>query len=135
MQRSRFITVAQLRVAGLILAALAVVGVAVYKLGKAGKLFAKRYELVVYLPAASGLREGGSVTLAGQLVGTVKRIEFLPVDYDTTYGPAVTVGDVAITAPKAYGYPGYERSGRDGCYGGPEPRRRAHTARDQRNWL
>jgi phospholipid/cholesterol/gamma-HCH transport system substrate-binding protein len=84
MQRSRFITVAQLRVAGLILAAFAVVGVAIYKLGKAGKLFAKRYELVVYLPAASGLREGGSVTLAGQLVGTVKRIEFLPVDYDTT---------------------------------------------------
>jgi penicillin-binding protein 1C len=27
-----------------------------------------------------------------------------PVDYDTSYGPAVTAGDVAIIAPKAYGY-------------------------------
>jgi penicillin-binding protein 1C len=27
-----------------------------------------------------------------------------PTDYDTTYGPSVTVGDVAIITPKAYGY-------------------------------
>jgi len=90
MQRSRFITVAQLRVVGLILVAFAVLGIAIYKLGKAGKLFGKRYNLIVYLPAASGLREGGSVTLAGQLVGTVKKIEFLPVDNDTTRNLRVT---------------------------------------------
>ena len=33
---------------------------------------------------ANGLREGGSVMVAGQLAGTVKKIEFLPVDNDTT---------------------------------------------------
>ena len=33
---------------------------------------------------ANGLRVGGSVTVAGQLAGTVKEIEFLPVDADTT---------------------------------------------------
>jgi len=84
MKRSRLITVAQLRVAGLILVAIAILAIALYKLGQAANLFTRRYDLIVYLPAANGLREGGSVTLAGQLVGTVKQIDFLPVDYDTT---------------------------------------------------
>ena len=78
------ITWDQLRVAALILFAVGVLGAAAYTLGRAANLFSKRYELVVYLPAANGLRQGGSVTLAGQLVGTVKKIEFLPVDFDTT---------------------------------------------------
>lgn len=84
MKRSAMITVDQLRVGGVILAAVAVIAFAVYKLGQAANLFTKRYELIVFLPSANGLREGGSVTLAGQLVGTVKKIEFLPVDFDTT---------------------------------------------------
>jgi phospholipid/cholesterol/gamma-HCH transport system substrate-binding protein len=78
------ITWDQLRVAGVILVAVAILGMAAYKLGQAANLFTKRYELVVFLPNANGLRPGGSVTLAGQLVGTVKEIEFLPVDFDTT---------------------------------------------------
>ncbi|HMC55838.1 MAG TPA: MlaD family protein [Gemmatimonadaceae bacterium] len=84
MKRPSFISVDQLRVGGLILVAMLILGFAVYKLGQAANLFSRRYELIVYLPSANGLREGGTVTLAGQLVGTVKKIEFLPVDYDTT---------------------------------------------------
>jgi phospholipid/cholesterol/gamma-HCH transport system substrate-binding protein len=84
MKRSALITWDQLRVGGIILAAVAVLGLAAYQLGKAANLFTRRYELVVFLPSANGLRVGGSVTLAGQLVGTVKDIDFLPVDYDTT---------------------------------------------------
>jgi len=91
MKRSAFITVDQLRVGGTILVALLVLALAVYKLGKAANLFSKRYELIVYLPSANGLRQGGSVTLAGQLVGTVKTIEFLPVDFDTTRNLRVVV--------------------------------------------
>lgn len=78
------ITWDQLRVAGVILVAVAVLALAGWKLGQAANLFTKRYELIVFLPNANGLRAGGSVTLAGQLVGTVKEIEFLPVDLDTT---------------------------------------------------
>ena len=74
----------QARVAGIILVAVGILGLAAYKLGQAANLFTKRYELIVFLPSANGLRQGGSVTLAGQLVGTVKEIEFLPVDFDTT---------------------------------------------------
>lgn len=84
MKRSAKITWDQLRVALVILAAVGIVVLAGYKLGQAANLFTRRYELVVFLPAANGLRPGGSVTLAGQLVGTVKEIEFLPVDFDTT---------------------------------------------------
>jgi len=91
MKRSAIITVDQLRVGGVILLALGIVALAVYKLGQAANLFTKRYELVAFLPAAPGLREGGSVTLAGQMVGTVKRIDFLPVDFDTAHNLRVVV--------------------------------------------
>ncbi|MEX2151907.1 MAG: MlaD family protein [Gemmatimonadaceae bacterium] len=84
MKRSAFITWDQLRVAGLILVAVGILVATFYTLGRAANLFTKRYELIVFMPAANGLRPGGSVTLAGQLVGTVKEIEFLPVDFDTT---------------------------------------------------
>jgi phospholipid/cholesterol/gamma-HCH transport system substrate-binding protein len=91
MKRSSIITWEQLRVGGVIVVAVIIVALAVYKIGKAANLFARQYQLVVYLPAANGLREGGSVTLAGQLVGTVKRIDFLPVDFDTTRNLRVVI--------------------------------------------
>jgi phospholipid/cholesterol/gamma-HCH transport system substrate-binding protein len=91
MKRSSFITWDQLRVGLVIVAALGILTLAVYKLGQAANLFAKRYDLVAFLKEANGLREGGTVTLAGQLAGTVKKIEFLPVDADTTRNLKITV--------------------------------------------
>lgn len=84
MKRSTVITWDQLKVGAVILVALVVMGVAILKLGQAAHLFAKRYELVSFVPNTAGLREGGQVTVAGQLAGAVKTIEFLPVDADTT---------------------------------------------------
>jgi phospholipid/cholesterol/gamma-HCH transport system substrate-binding protein len=84
MKRSSFITWDQLKVGAVIAGALVVLTVAVYKLGQAANLFSKRYELVAYLPDAGGLRAGGTVFVAGQFAGTIKSIEFLPVDNDTT---------------------------------------------------
>ena len=92
MKRSSFITWDQLRVGLVIVAALGILTLAVYKLGQAANLFSKRYELVAFLKEANGLREGGTVTLAGQLAGSVKKIEFLPVDADTTRNLKITVG-------------------------------------------
>jgi phospholipid/cholesterol/gamma-HCH transport system substrate-binding protein len=83
MKRSSFITWEQLKVGGIILAALTVLAVAIYKLGQAANLFSKRYELVAFLPNANGLRAGGTVFVAGQFAGTIRAIEFLPVDNDT----------------------------------------------------
>jgi phospholipid/cholesterol/gamma-HCH transport system substrate-binding protein len=84
MKRSSFITWDQLKVGVVILAALGILAVAIYKLGQAANLFHHRYELVAYLPNANGLVAGGTVLLAGQFAGTIKSIDFLPVDNDTT---------------------------------------------------
>ena len=65
------------------LVALAIIAVAILKLGQAANLFSKRYTLISFVPNTAGLREGGQVTVAGQLAGSVKSIEFLPVDTDT----------------------------------------------------
>jgi phospholipid/cholesterol/gamma-HCH transport system substrate-binding protein len=91
MRRATFITWEQLKVGGLILVALGVLTVAIFQLGQAANLFERRYQLVTFLPNASGLREGGSVTVAGQLAGIIQEIEFLPVDADTTRNLRITV--------------------------------------------
>jgi phospholipid/cholesterol/gamma-HCH transport system substrate-binding protein len=91
MKRSPRITWDQVRVALVIAMAVLVLGVAIYKLGEAANLFVKRYELTAFLPDANGLREGGSVMVAGQLAGTVTKIDFLPVDADTTRNLRLTL--------------------------------------------
>ena len=91
MKRSSTLTWDQLRVGLVILLAVSVIGVAIYKLGEAANLFAKRYELIAYLPDANGLKVGGSVMVAGQLAGVVKTIDFLPVDNDTTRNLKLTL--------------------------------------------
>ena len=84
MRRSSFITWDQLKVGVLILIALIILGVSIIKLGQAGNLFGSRYTLVSFVNNASGLRVGGPVTVAGQLAGSIKQIDFLPPDADTT---------------------------------------------------
>jgi phospholipid/cholesterol/gamma-HCH transport system substrate-binding protein len=65
--------------------------VAIYNLGKAAHLFSRRYALVAFLPNANGLRVGGSVLVAGQLAGSIRQIDFLPVDADTTRNLKIVV--------------------------------------------
>lgn len=83
MKRSTVITWDQLKVGAVILVALVVIGIAILRLGQAAHLFTKRYTLVSFVPNTAGLRVGGQVNVAGQLAGSVKSIEFLPVDTDT----------------------------------------------------
>jgi len=71
-------------VGAVILVAIVVIAIAILKLGESAHLFTKRYTLVSFVPNTAGLRVGGQVTVAGQLAGSVKSIEFLPVDADTT---------------------------------------------------
>ena len=84
MKRSSFITWDQLKVGVVILTALGILALAIYKLGQNANLFHRRYELNAFLPNANGLVSGGTVLLAGQFAGTIKSIDFLPVDNDTT---------------------------------------------------
>ena len=91
MRRSSVLTYEQLRVAGVVLAALAILIYGGYRLGQAVHLFNKRYELIAFVPNASGLRVGGTVAVAGQAVGTVRQIRFLAPDADTTRNLQLTV--------------------------------------------
>jgi phospholipid/cholesterol/gamma-HCH transport system substrate-binding protein len=91
MKRSTAITWDQLKVGLMILVALAILTFAVFKLGQAANLFEERYELVAFVPNASGLVVGGQVTVAGQLAGIIKTIDFLPPDADTTRNLRLTI--------------------------------------------
>lgn len=91
MRRPTFLTWDQLKVGTLLLIGIALLVAAGVKLGQAANLFGSRYKLVTYLPNAGGLLVGGSVQVAGQLAGTVKAIEFLPVDADTARNLRVTM--------------------------------------------
>jgi phospholipid/cholesterol/gamma-HCH transport system substrate-binding protein len=91
MRRSEIITKDALRVAILAIVALGILTFAIVKLGEAARLFTRRYSLYAFVPNASGLREGGQVTVAGQLAGSISKIEFLPVDNDTTRNLRITV--------------------------------------------
>ncbi len=91
MKRSVRITWDQVRVGALILVGLGIMAAAILALGESTNLFAKRYRLISFLPSASGLVQGGQVTVAGQLAGTIDEIEFLPVDEDTTRNLRIVV--------------------------------------------
>ncbi|HUF50539.1 MAG TPA: MlaD family protein [Longimicrobiales bacterium] len=68
------------RVAVLIVVSMLLLAYGVKRVGAVFDVFASRYELVTLVPSALGLREGAPVTLAGQRIGQVKRIEFIPVE-------------------------------------------------------
>ena len=91
MKRSTGVTWDQLKVGAVMLIAIIIIGIAILKLGQAANLFSKRYTLVSFVPNTVGLREGGQVTVAGQLAGSVKSIEFLPIDADTMRNLRITV--------------------------------------------
>lgn len=63
-----------------LIVALAILAYAVYRVGDLFDVFADRYIVVTLVTRADGLLEGAPVTLAGQRVGQVEAIEFLPVD-------------------------------------------------------
>jgi phospholipid/cholesterol/gamma-HCH transport system substrate-binding protein len=69
----------QVRVAALLIVATLLLGYAIYQVGLVLDVFARRYEIVTLVPSGLGLREGAPVTLAGQRIGQVSRIDFIPV--------------------------------------------------------
>lgn len=69
----------QVRVGAAVIAALAVLAIAVFFIGETGEVFGERYELITLMPNANGLIEGAAVRVAGQDVGKVENIDFIPV--------------------------------------------------------
>lgn len=69
----------QVRVIGLIAIGIVLLIWATYRVGKILDVFADRYTIMTMLPNVAGLREGAVVTLAGQRVGKVDAITFIPM--------------------------------------------------------
>jgi phospholipid/cholesterol/gamma-HCH transport system substrate-binding protein len=69
----------QARVAALVILGTLLLLYGGYRIGEVLDVFAKRYELVTLAPSVLGLREGAPVTLAGQQIGQVKTIDFIPI--------------------------------------------------------
>lgn len=69
----------QVRVGAAVTVALVVLAVAVFFIGETGAVFGERYRVIALMPSASGLIKGAGVRLAGQDVGKVDNIEFVPV--------------------------------------------------------
>jgi phospholipid/cholesterol/gamma-HCH transport system substrate-binding protein len=69
----------QARVGALILVGILLLVYATYRVGMVMDVFARRYEITTLVPSGLGLREGAPVTLAGQRIGQVSRIDFIPV--------------------------------------------------------
>ncbi len=69
----------QVRVGVVVILSIIVLLLAILMVGKLLNLFAKRYTLVTLVQSAAGLPAGAPVTLAGQRVGQVSGIEFIPM--------------------------------------------------------
>lgn len=69
----------QVRVGALLIVGLVLLLYAVFLVGKIFDVFAERYTIVTLMPSVVGLRAGAPVTLAGQQVGQVDEIEFIPM--------------------------------------------------------
>ena len=68
------------RVVALVTVAALLLLYAMLRVGAVFDVFADRYEIVTMVPSALGLREGAPVTLAGQRIGQVSEIDFIPVE-------------------------------------------------------
>jgi phospholipid/cholesterol/gamma-HCH transport system substrate-binding protein len=73
-------TARQVRVGLVLILAFAFLALGVFQVGRLFDVFASRYGLVTLLPNSGGLIEGAPVTLAGQRIGQVDAIEFIPLD-------------------------------------------------------
>lgn len=70
----------QVRVGLAVTVSLVLMAVAVFFIGETGAVFGERYHVITLMPSANGLIEGAGVRLAGQDVGKVDGIEFVPIE-------------------------------------------------------
>ncbi len=72
-------TARQIRVGAVLIVAIIILAFGVFQVGRLFDVFASRYSLVTLVKGSGGLIPGSPVTLAGQRIGQIESIEFLPV--------------------------------------------------------
>ncbi|MBW3553384.1 MAG: MCE family protein [Gemmatimonadetes bacterium] len=70
----------QVRVGLVLMLGLLILAYGIYQVGRLFDVFASRYTLIALVESSGGLIKGGPVTLAGQRIGQVEEIEFIPVE-------------------------------------------------------
>jgi phospholipid/cholesterol/gamma-HCH transport system substrate-binding protein len=73
-------TARNVRVGAVIILGLLLLAYGIFQVGRLLDVFAPRYGLVTLVASSGGLIEGAPVTLAGQRIGQVAEIQFIPVD-------------------------------------------------------
>ncbi len=91
MRRSRAITWDQVRVGLVLIVALGLLGVGIFFIGDIGDRFGNRYRLVTLMESAAGISVGAPVQVAGQNVGQVIDVQFIPPENRPATGEAVAV--------------------------------------------
>ena len=91
MRRSNPVSWDQIRVGLVLIAGILVLSLGVFFVGDLGHVFGDRYRLVTLMSSATGLVPGAPVHVAGQAVGQVVEIEFIPPDLRPAGGEAVAV--------------------------------------------
>jgi phospholipid/cholesterol/gamma-HCH transport system substrate-binding protein len=76
-------TARQIRVGAVLIVGMLILAFGVFQVGRLFDVFASRYTLVTLVESSGGLIPGSPVTLAGQRVGQIQSIEFLPVEART----------------------------------------------------
>jgi phospholipid/cholesterol/gamma-HCH transport system substrate-binding protein len=74
MAQSKKVAWSELRVGALVILSFSILAVAIFFIGGRGAVFGGRFHVTTYLPAASGLKEGAPVWLAGVEVGKVDNV-------------------------------------------------------------
>lgn len=73
-------TARQIRVGVVLIVALLLLAFGIFQVGRLFDVFASRYPLITLLESSGGMIAGSPVTLAGQRVGQVESVEFIPVE-------------------------------------------------------
>lgn len=73
----------QIRVGVVMILALVFLAYGIFQVGRLFDVFASRYPLVTLIESSAGLIEGAPVTLAGQRIGQIDEIRFVPVEERT----------------------------------------------------
>jgi phospholipid/cholesterol/gamma-HCH transport system substrate-binding protein len=72
-------TASQIRVGLVMIVSLLVLAFGIYQVGRLFDVFASRYSLYTLVENSAGLSSGAPVTLAGQRVGQIDEVRFIPV--------------------------------------------------------
>jgi phospholipid/cholesterol/gamma-HCH transport system substrate-binding protein len=91
MRRSNAITWDQVRVGLVLVLSIALLAVGIFFIGDVGDQFGTRYRLITLMESAAGISVGAPVQVAGQNVGQVLDVQFIPPQERPPTGEAVAV--------------------------------------------